>query len=304
MPTEIEGTHKIGEHELFTKSWKPDEPPKAKLIFIHGFNDHIDRYYTLFPTLASRGIEVHGFDQRGWGRSVRKPEHKGLTGPTSTVISDIVSFIKQHLPSSVPVFVMGHSMGGGETMILASDPQYEDLMPSIRGWILESPFINFPKGQEPGGITVFLGRLAGRFLPHKQRLSALPAENLTRDPEVVKSLKEDELIHDMGTLEGLAGLLDRAALLSQGKAKLNKGVRSIWLGHGTKDMGTSYEASDAWMRQQTQVKDREFKTYDGWYHQLHADQPDNRLVFANDVADWILARLGPEDVHQTSAAKL
>jgi acylglycerol lipase len=314
MPTEIEGTHQIGDMSLYTKTWKvrsgahlstfgpqltffqPDGEPVAKVVFIHGFSDHCNRYYELFPDLASRGIEVHGFDQRGWGRSVHKDSEKGLTGPTSLVISDIVSVIKSQLPSSVPLFVMGHSMGGGEALTLASDPLYTDLMKDIRGWVLESPFIDFPKGQEPNFITVFAGRLVGKILPHKQRWSGLPPENLTRDPAVVKSLKEDKLDHDIGTYEGLAGMLDRTIALHEGKTKLNKGVKSLWLGHGTDDKGTSYPASKTWFERQTELEDKTFKTYEGWSHQLHADLPDNRAVFAKDVADWILSRLGPEDV--------
>ncbi|TVY80746.1 putative monoglyceride lipase [Lachnellula suecica] len=304
MPTEVEGYVRIGDQSLYTNTWKPDGPPVAKLVFIHGFNDHIHRYYELFPTLASRGIETAAFDQRGWGRTVKDPSQQGLTGPTSLVISDVADFIRSQLPSPVPVFVMGHSMGGGEAITLASDPAYEDLMPSIRGWVLESPFIGFPKGFEPSSITVFFGRLAGKLLPHMKRLSPLPPENLTRDPAVVKSLQEDPLLHDTGTLEGLSGMLDRTANLSGGKTTLNKGVKSIWLGHGTKDMGTSYEASKKWIEAQTQVQDKEFKTYEGWYHQLHADLPDNRGVFAKDVGDWILARLGNEEARQASDSKL
>lgn len=197
---------------------------------------------------------------------------------------------------------MGHSMGGGEALILASDPKYEDLMPSIRGWILESPFIAFPEGHEPGAVTVFLGRLAGRVMPKMKRLAPLPPENLTRDPEVIASLKSDPLMHDTGTLEGLSGMLDRTAALNQGKTKLNKGVRSIWLGHGTKDMGTSYPASKKWIEEQD-IGDKEFKSYEGWYHQLHADLPDNRDVFAKDVGDWILARIDPEE-GEAPASKL
>lgn len=199
---------------------------------------------------------------------------------------------------------MGHSMGGAEALTLASDPEYEDLMPSIRGWILESPFIDFPKGLAPGAVTVFLGRLVGKLLPQTQRFSAIKAETLTRDPEVVKSLTEDPLTHGYGTFGGLAAMLDRSAALHGGKVTLNKGVKSIWLGHGTEDMGTSYHASDQWFKRQTQVQDKELKTYDGWYHQLHADLPDDRAIFAKDVGDWVLARVGVEEVRQTSDSKL
>ncbi|KAE9379790.1 lysophospholipase-like protein [Stipitochalara longipes BDJ] len=296
MPTEIEGTHQIGDMSLYTKTWKPDGEPVAKVVFIHGFSDHCNRYYELFPDLAARGIEVFGFDQRGWGRSVHKDSEKGLTGPTSLVTSDIVSVIKSHLPSTVPLFVMGHSMGGGEALTLATDPLYADLMKDIRGWVLESPFIGFPKGQEPSGVVVFFGRLIGKIAPHKQRWSGLNPNDLTRDPEVVKAIKADKLLHDTGTYEGLASMLDRTIALNEGKAKLNKGVKSLWLGHGTADKGTSYPDSKKWFERQTELEDKTFKTYEGWFHMLHSDLPDDRPVFAKDVGDWILARVGPEDV--------
>lgn len=183
-------------------------------------------------------------------------------------------------------------MGGGEAVMLASDPLYTDVTKDIRGWILESPFIGFPKGYEPAKITVFAGRLAGRLMPSGKKFAALPAVNLTRDPEVLKSIEQDKLLHGYGTLEGLSGMLDRTASLNQGNVKLNADVKSIWLGHGTEDRGTSYEESKKWFDRQTQVEDKEFKSYEGWYHQLHADLPEDRAVFAKDVADWILARTG------------
>jgi acylglycerol lipase len=270
---------------------QPDGEPKAKLIFVHGFNDHINRYYELFPYLANLGIATYGFDQRGWGRSAVESALQGLTGPTSQVISDIVSFIRTQLPSTVPVFVAGHSMGGGEVLTLACDPQYEDVISQIRGWVLESPFIAFPKGFEPSFLKVFFGRLAGKLLPHMKLANPIPPENVTRDPEVVQSLKDDKLLHGSGTLEGLAGLLDRTAALESPESKLSKNVKSLWLGCGTEDKGVSYDACKKWFERQTQLQDKEFKTYEGWSHQLHADLADNRDVFSKDVADFILARL-------------
>lgn len=220
---------------------------------------------------------------------------KGLTGNTKVVIGDIVSFISSHLPSSVPVFVMGHSMGGAEVLHLACDRKYAEIVGQIRGWILESPFIAFPKGYEPNFLTIFFGRLAANFLPRKQMASPLPPENLTRDSEVVESLKNDPLLHGYGTLEGLSGMLDRSNDLADGKVTLNKEVKSIWLGHGTEDKATSFDGSKKWFETHCQdVEDKEYKIYDGCYHQLHADLPAERLKFADDVGDWILNRVKRE----------
>lgn len=276
---------------VLTTSPQPDGEPKAKLIFVHGFNDHINRYYGLFPYLANQGIATYGFDQRGWGLSAATSALQGNTGPTTQVIADIVSVIRAQLPSKVPLFIAGHSMGGGEVLTLASDPTYEDVITQVRGWILESPFINFPKGFEPSSAKVFFGRLAGKILPNMRIGNPIPPENVTRDPAVIKSIKEDKLLHGLGSLEGLSGLLDRAAALHSGEVKLSKNVKSLWLGCGTADKGVSYDACKTWFEKQTQLEDKEFKTYDGWSHQLHADLADNGDIFAKDVSDFILARL-------------
>ena len=192
-------------------------------------------------------------------------------------------------------------MGGGEALTLASSPEYASVLSQIRGWILESPFIQFPKGYEPSHLKVFVGRLAGKLLPNKKLFNPVPAENCTRDPAVIADLNADKLLHGYGTLEGLSGLLDRTEHLNEGKMKLQKEVRSLWLGHGTGDKATSYEGSKKWFDQQTQLEDKEFKTYEGWSHQLHADLPDDRDIFPKDIGDWILARCGDEPAKSASA---
>lgn len=189
---------------------------------------------------------------------------------------------------------MGHSMGGGQVLTLASTPEYEETVGQVDGWLLESPFIAFPKGFEPNSVEVFLGKLVARVVPAWQRYSGLPVENLTRDPEVMKSVSEDKLLHNYATLQGLSGMLDRTAALGDGTAKISPGVNKLWLAHGTEDKGTSYEASKNWFDAQG-GQEREgwvFKTYEGWSHQLHADLPETREVFQKDVGDWILKVIG------------
>lgn len=262
---------------------------------MHGFSDHVGRYYGFFPHLASSGIAVYAFDQRGWGKSVARPADRGHSGPTAQVLSDIAAFITQAAipaePKGVPLFVMGHSMGGGEVLALASTPEYEEsIVARVRGWVLEAPFIDFPAASRPGSLKIMAGRLAGKVLPRMKLANPIPPEDLSRDPAVVQSLRDDDLCHDTGTLEGLAGLLDRTSELAAGKYRLSTGVRSLWLGHGDTDKATCYDASKTWFDRQGQVPDREFKTYEGWYHQLHADT--GREEFYADVERWILARCG------------
>lgn len=254
---------------------------------MHGFSEHINRYNDWFPKLNEHGIQVFGWDQRGWGRSVNKPAERGLTGPTSQVISEVAAFINDKLPSDVPVFVMGHSMGGGEVLTLASDPAYEKTINQVRGWILESPFIGFSPDDKPSSAKVFVGRLVGRLLPKQQMKHAVPPEHLTRDQEIVESYRNDPLCHNTGTLEGLASLLDRTAALSNGSRPVHSGVRSLLLTHGNGDKTCSFDEAMKYFNAQT-VADKAAKPYEGAYHQLHNDHCKDE--FTKDVVDWILER--------------
>ncbi|CAK7197653.1 hypothetical protein SEUCBS139899_000301 [Sporothrix eucalyptigena] len=303
-----EGTFKVGDQELYTKTWLPDGAIVAKLIVIHGFSDHINRYYDYFPTLAGRGIAVYGFDQRGWGRSVKKPSDKGRSGPTATVLGDIVSFIKPHVNQGdgIPVFVLGHSMGGNEIAALMAAPAGSEhetsVVKHIRGWLFEAPFFGWPVGEAPSSLKIAAGRLAGRFLPHFQLKHKIPEVYLSRDPEVVADLSKDKLCHDTGTLEGMAALLDRVNEIAQGHVKPGPSVKSIWLGHGDADRCTSFPASKTWFEiAAAAVPDRTFRNYEGWVHQLHAEPLADRELFYRETGDWILERVGEKEAPAADA---
>ncbi|EJT74103.1 hypothetical protein GGTG_07951 [Gaeumannomyces tritici R3-111a-1] len=303
-----EGTFKIGDLDLYTRTWLPDDGAiKAKLILVHGFSDHCGLYDAFGSALAAAAIGVFGFDQRGWGRSVRKPSDKGLTGGTAQVVSDIAAFVDSHLPSSSssssssepPVFVLGHSMGGGEVLALAGDPGHRATASRVRGWVLEAPFLGWAPGAEPSALKIRAGRLAARVLPRRQMVHRFAPEDLTRDPATVEVLRADELCHDTGTLEGLAALLDRTDALVRNAVRIDPSVvRGLWLGHGTADKATGYAFSSAWFGAQTALADKTFRTYDGWYHQLHAEP--ERDVYFGHVIEWVLARV--DEVPAVAAA--
>lgn len=78
-----------------------------------------------------------------------------------------------------------------------------------------------------------------------------------------KSLTNDPLCHNTGTLLGLADLLERASDLNSGKKRLNSNVRSLWMAHGTGDECSSCDASEKFCQQQIGIDDRTFKGYEG-----------------------------------------
>lgn len=225
------------------------------------------------------------------------------------MLDDITSFLKSVIPSPVPLFLMGHSMGGGEVLCYAAQGPRE-VRRHIRGYLLESPFVDFDPKSKPSPFTVFFGRLAGTLLPQRQLVNKLDVNLISRDPEVCKRFDEDELCHDTGTLEGLAAMLDRTGELAAGKINIpadagEGGVARIWIAHGDEDGITAFTASKH-LADALQVNDKEFKAYKGYYHRcksntpmmamsllmlaVHDEPSPDKEVFMDDVANWILAR--------------
>jgi acylglycerol lipase len=186
-------------------------------------------------------------------------------------MDDITSFLKTLIPSpGLPLFLVGHSMGGGEVLYYAARGPAE-IRKHIRGYLLIAPFVDFSPESKPSIVTVVLGRLVGKLFPHRQMKSDLNVDLCSRDPEVVKQIREDDLCHDTGTLEGLASMLDRTLELAGGKIKIpddagEGGVTRIWVAHGDKDGLTNFEASKRFVETCITAKDKEFKAYEGHFH--------------------------------------
>lgn len=288
-------------NKLYTKTTHPSSstPIKARLAFVHGFSEHIGFYDPFFRILASAGIATYAFDQRGWGKSVLEKRQRGLTGATDQVLDDITQFL-QTIPSSpaAPLFLMGHSMGGAEVLTYAAKGPPATTS-SIRGFLAEAPFVALHPKSRPWKSTVVLGRLAGRLLPNWQMVNKLDLNLLSRDPEHARRVEADELCHDTGTLQGLAGMLDRAAMLEDGRVVVKEGAGEggktrLWVGHGTADGICDFEATQK-MFSRVDAEDRELRAYEGWYHQLHAEAGEDKVKYAQDVVKWILDRSGPLD---------
>lgn len=275
-------------------------------------------YYDLFPNLATTySIAVHSFDQRGWGRSVHMPQQKGLTGPTEMVLADIRAFCNSVTSAEgddTPLFLMGHSMGGAEALhfMMTEPPRPRANGPPIapiRGLLLESPHVALHPGNQPSAFTVWAGKLAARIAPSRQMLQKLDSTYMSRDHQVRKDWEEDKLCHDTGTLEGLAGMLQRAADLNAlGGGRAVQGLTldpgcPVWLGHGKEDHVTSYDASKR-LFEKLKIEDKTFRTYEGAYHKLHAEPAGVKEEFVKGVGEWILAHIPEEAGSVDMKAKL
>ena len=105
---------------FYTRTYLPaDRPtPRAALLFVHGFAEHIGRYAWAHGAAAARGVAVFAFDGRGFGQTAlgerARVSRASRYGKTSWAeqLRDIewwARHVRERFPG-VPVFLMGHSM--------------------------------------------------------------------------------------------------------------------------------------------------------------------------------------------------
>lgn len=102
-------------HSFYTRTY-PATFPKAVLIFVHGFRDHITRHADIHAALAQRHIMVFAYDLRGYGRTALDPSNRspGVAYSKTTRAlehKDLEWWVKHvaTLNPRLPLFLMGYS---------------------------------------------------------------------------------------------------------------------------------------------------------------------------------------------------
>ncbi|GAA5955916.1 hypothetical protein JCM3765_000038 [Sporobolomyces pararoseus] len=292
--------------KFFTKTWlpSPSTPTIAVVLFVHGFVEHIRRYDHVFPLYAEKGIAVFAYDQRGFGQTAFYTS-KHSQGQTTWMkqFSDLdffTSHIRSKFPSPLPLYLMGHSMGGA---IVLGYPTRKPLLPNFKtsnfkGIISTSPLIRqSPKVKAPP-IIVKLGSIIGKLLPNLPLNAQVKPQDTCRDPEIQKSYSEDKLCKQIGSFGGVG------SMLIGGESLLKTGYKDwptnqdqeglpLLICHGESDKVTDHEASKGFvdkLKHQVGVKDVTYKGFQGYYHEMQNEPGQDKLVFINYVIDWILSR--------------
>ncbi len=175
-----------GGKKLHYKSWICDRA-KAVFLVVHGLGEHIGRYEDAGRTLMSMEYSVCGFDLRGHGASDGK---RGDIEDFSVFLSDIrdfCEFVKSFYEEKL--FILGHSFGGLLALLyLTGFPE------GITGAVISNPILKFKMRIPPYKLA--LGNLLKGIYPSLSFSNGIKAEELSRDKEIVKSYKEDALVHD------------------------------------------------------------------------------------------------------------
>lgn len=262
--------------KLFRQSWRPNRAARGALVVVHGLKDHSSRYAALAQRLAQDGYAVHAMDLRGHAASSGDRVWVDSFDQYAADLDLFVNAVRKD-EGEVPLFVMGHSMGGAivTTWTLGRDPK-------VSGIILSAPALK--KGDDISGFLVGVTRVLGSVFPRLAVLD-LPKEKFSRDPAVIADMEKDPLVDQgKGPARTAKELLNALEAIGQ---KMPEFKHPVLLLHGTQDGLTNPEGSRE-LHQKAASTDKTLKIYEGLFHDL-LHEPEREQVM-RDIHDWLNAR--------------
>jgi alpha-beta hydrolase superfamily lysophospholipase len=194
--------------ELPLRIWLPPAGmggARAIFIALHGFNDYSNFIKNGAEYFNSHHIAVYAYDQRGFGSAPVRGKWSSIEAMTLD-LKTLARLMTQSYPD-LPVFLLGHSMGGA-VIIKAMAGENN---PDVAGAILIAPAVwarsTMPFYQN-GALwlvahTIPWYKVTGETLDRKACSNDEALRELGRDPLVIKKTRFD-------TIYGLQGLMDEA----------------------------------------------------------------------------------------------
>lgn len=171
---------------LATRSWLPTADPRAAIVLVHGYPEHVGRYDRFARALTRAGHAVHGYDQRGHGSSQGRRANVRRFEELLDDLGEVVAWVTERQPD-VPIVVLGHSMGG---CVALRSVQTGRVDPDLL--VLSSPFL-VSAVAVPALLRRVLVALSEPF-PELPTVSIDP-RHVSRIPEEQEAYRLDPAIH-------------------------------------------------------------------------------------------------------------
>jgi len=246
----------------------PGEDVRAVILFVHGLGEHIQRYLHWADLFKKEKIGFTGVDLPGHGRSEgRRGNIKNYS--LLEEMLDILLKSCHHTFPGCPVYIYGHSLGGGIVLdyILRKKPK-------VKGAIVTSPWLRL--SAEPPKGKMILASVMKTLAPGLIQDSGLDTSFISHDKVEVEKYINDPLVHGKISVSLFSGAMAAAknSLDNAGDLKI-----PTLLMHGTDDMITSPEGSREFAGKTDKV---ELKLWERGYHELHNE------IFKDEVFKYIM----------------
>ncbi|MCA9642625.1 MAG: lysophospholipase [Myxococcales bacterium] len=264
--------------KLYRQSWKPSAAPRAALVIQHGLKSHSGDYTAFARAMAARGFAVYAADMRGHGRSAGQ---RATLDDFDQLVRDLqqtVTLARREVPQPMPLFLMGHSVGGALSALYAEQHQSD-----LDGLVLLAPALRVDRMPVEAAATPFFGTL----LPNAP-LVDVPNAWFSRDPARVAQMDASDLVYQpAGPARTGVALLDALEYVWAHPQTIQIPLLAL---HGTADKATDPRGSVEFV-ERASSSDKQLVLYRGLYHDL-LHEPEKTQV-TGDLRNWLEKHVSP-----------
>ncbi|ELU42440.1 alpha/beta hydrolase family domain-containing protein [Rhizoctonia solani AG-1 IA] len=264
---------------------------KAAILFVHGFIEHVgsmsslatrarvSQYYPMtrggsavarlippigslcLPTIRSNlmSLKVNQLN-----RSPSAKYGKTSWAEQHSDIQHMLGVLREGVSNEIPIFLVGHSMGGGLVLSFPTRPPTAPFIPKsetvlgLSGVIATSPLIR----QTHPAPTWQVG--AGGLVSKLPFGSGINVPDLSRDPAVGAAYKKDPYVKFMGTTKGIYDMINGGKELAEHDVTNWPIDLPLLVVHGTDDKLCSCPAAERFVKE-APAKDKLFVPFEvGW----------------------------------------
>ncbi|ODV91288.1 hypothetical protein CANCADRAFT_26096 [Tortispora caseinolytica NRRL Y-17796] len=271
---------------LYVRAWLA-ENEKAVVLRIHGFGETCDKYTVLAERFNAQGISVVSFDQRGAGHTAKSKSDIGLTGE-QFVYKDLDVVLENTMEThKCPIFLMGHSMGGGIVLNYAVVGKHRN---ELAGIIASAPLITLSPETNPNFLLRAILPFLARLLPNYKQDTSLNINYVSHDKEAVASIIADPYCSTVCSARQMNDMINRGAKLLNPDFLSRSADIPTFVFHGTEDKINWFNSSKKYV-DLLPAKDKTFLPVQGAYHDIDLETDEYRLPTEKATIDWILHHL-------------
>ncbi|MGG1398605.1 alpha/beta hydrolase [Bacillus salipaludis] len=257
--------------------WEAEGEAKAVIVMVHGAMEHHRRYGWLIEMWRTSGFHVIMADLPGQGMTTRT--RRGHIDSFDEYILEVKDWVQAAYRYDLPVFLLGHSMGG----LISIRLMQEERM-NLAGVILSSPCLGLV--QKPSKFLEFLSYGLNFVFPSFRINSGLTVEMATRNLDVREADVNDTLYV---TKVSVRWYRELSTAMKLGFLNLEKTHDvPILVMQGGDDKIVNKKAVKDWFNH-APFSEKRFKEWPKLYHEIF-NEPEREEVFEY-AKDFVTSQL-------------
>jgi lysophospholipase len=261
--------------------WEAEEEAKAVIVMVHGAMEHHRRYGWLIEMWRLSGFHVIMGDLPGQGMTTRS--RRGHIDSFDEYIFEVKDWIQAAYQFNLPVFLIGHSMGGLISIRLL---QQEKL--NLAGVVLSSPCLGLV--HQPPKMTNLFSSVLNIVSPSFKVNSGLTIDMATRNNEVREADMNDTLYITKVSVRWYHELIQAIQLAFENNDEIQD--LPFLLMQGGEDKIVNKHTVREWFND-VPLSEKRFKEWSKCYHEIF-NEPEREEVFeyAKDFFNSQLKAIG------------